>query len=203
MPPSPRPSRSLRPIRALLTLIIISDILGLLVAAANWIGGGRTPARFWAPFDALLNPVPDPLQPAFAHRVDVDVAVTIADPTPAQTALENLAQGVLSTAVWLVIAVLARRIVASALRGDPFTVHTADRIRKLSITILVGGGLADAIRAGATYALYHSVFPSSPFMGPAQEMFDFWWLALGFAVLAFAAVVRHGCAMRAELDEVI
>lgn len=203
MPPSPRRSRSLRPIQGLLTLTIIGNVLGLLVAAANWIGGGRTPVQFWAPFEALANPVPDPLLPAFTHRVDVEVAVAVADPSPAQTALENIALGVVSAVVWLVIAVLARRIVTSALHGDPFTVATADRIRRLSIVILVGGGLAELIRMGAAYALFHSVFPSSTYIGPIQERFSFWWLPLGFAVLAFAAVVRHGCALRAELDEVI
>ena len=203
MPPSPRRSRSLRPIRALLTLTIIGNILSLLVVATNWIGGARTPIRFWAPFEALLNPVPVPLEPAFADKVDVEVAVAVADPSAAQTALENIAVGTVSAVVWLVIAVLARRIVTSALHGDPFTVSTADRLRRLSLVILIGGGLAEIVRAGAAYALYRSVFPSSSYLDPIDNSFSLWWLPLGFAVLAFAAVVRHGCALRAELDEVI
>ncbi|MEV8503536.1 DUF2975 domain-containing protein [Actinoplanes sp. NPDC051475] len=203
MAPSPRRSGALRPLRALLTFTVISNILFLLVTAINWITGGRTPVQFWAPFDALTNPVPDPLQPAITAKVDVDVAVTVADPTTAQTALEVIAGGTVGAVALLVIAILARRIVTSALRTDPFTVSTADQIRRLGIVILAAGGLAEIIRGAAAYALYHSVFPSSSYMGPVTDDLSYWWLPLGLAVLAFAAVVRHGCALRAELDEVI
>jgi hypothetical protein len=34
-------------------------------------------------------------------------------------------------------------------------------------------------------------------------MIDFWWLLLGLVILAFAQFIEHGCALRAELDEVI
>jgi hypothetical protein len=186
-----------------LTFTILGNILFLLVAATNWISGGRTPVRFRAPFDVLNNPVPDPLQPAFTQKVDDAVAVTVADPTPAQTTLEIIAGGTVGAVAWLVIAILARRIVTLALRTDPFTVSTADQIRHLGIVILAGGGVAEVIRAAAAYALYRSVFPSSSYTGSLTETFGFWWLPLGLAVLAFAAVVRHGCALRAELDEVI
>ncbi|MEV8506387.1 hypothetical protein AB0368_16355 [Actinoplanes sp. NPDC051475] len=80
----------------------------------------------------------------------------------------------LDAVVWLVIAVLARRIVTSALHGNPFTVATSDRNRRLSIVILVGGGLTELIRIGAAYALFHSVFPSSTYIGLIQETFSFW-----------------------------
>jgi hypothetical protein len=30
-----------------------------------------------------------------------------------------------------------------------------------------------------------------------------WWLPMGLVILAFAQVIDHGCALRAELDEVI
>ncbi|MEU7909403.1 DUF2975 domain-containing protein [Actinoplanes sp. NPDC049118] len=203
MAPSPRRSGALRPLRVLLTFTIIGNILFLLVTATNWISGGRTPVQFWAPFDALNNPVPDPLQPAFTPKVDDVVAVTVADPTPAQATLELIAGGTVGAVAWLVIAILARRIVTSALRADPFTVSTGDQIRRLGIVVLAGGGLAELIRAAVLYALYHSVFPSSSYTGPVTDDLSYWWLPLGLAVLAFAAVVRHGCALRAELDEVI
>lgn len=203
MAPSPRRSGALRPLRALLTLTIIGNILYLLLTPANWISGGRIPVEFWAPVDALKNPVPDPLQPAFTAKVDnADVLITVADPTPAQTALEVIALGSVGAVAWLVIAILARRIVISALRADPFTVSTADQIRRLGIVILAGGSLAELISVAAAYALFHSVFPSSSYLGDTIDV-SFWWLPLGLAVLAFAAVVRHGCALRAELDEVI
>src|SRR3712207_3882209 len=106
--------------RALLTLTIIGNILYLLLTATNWISGGRVPVDFWAPVDALKNPVPDPLQPAFTPKVDnADVLVTVADPTPAQTTLEVIALGAGGAVAWLVISILARRIVISALRADP------------------------------------------------------------------------------------
>lgn len=203
MAPSPRRSGALRPLRALLTLTIIGNILYLLLTPTNWISGGRVPVDFWAPVDALKNPVPDPLQPAFTPKVDnADVLVTVADPTPAQTTLEVIALGAVGAVAWLVIAILARRIVISALHADPFTVSTADQIRRLGIIILAGGSLAELISAAASYALFRSVFPSSSYPGDTIDI-SFWWLPLGLAVLAFAAVVRHGCALRAELDEVI
>jgi hypothetical protein len=201
--PSPRRSGALRPLRALLTLTIVGNVLYLLLTPANWISGGRIPVEFWAPVDALKNPVPDPLQPAFTAQVDhADVLVTVADPTPAQTTLEVIALGLAGSVAWLVIAILARRIVIAALRADPFTVSTADRIRRLGIVILAGGSLAELISVAAAYALFRSVFPSFSYLGDTIDI-SFWWLPLGLAVLAFAAVVRHGCALRAELDEVI
>ncbi len=203
MAPSPRRSGALRPLRALLTLTIIANILFLLVEPLLAWTSGRTPAEFWAPLDALKNPVPDPLQPAFTPKVDdLAVVVIVTDPTPAQTVLEIIAAGTVSAVAWLVIAILARRIVTSALGADPFTVSTADQIRRLGIIILAAGGLAELIREAASYALYRSVFPSSSYLGTVTGA-SFWWLPLGLAVLAFAAVVRHGCALRAELDEVI
>jgi hypothetical protein len=189
-----------------LTLTIIANVLYLLFTPLQWNSAWRTPVEFWAPSDALKNPVPDPLQPAFTpkveHAVDDTVVVTVADPTFAQTALEDIALGTLGAIAWLVIAILARRIVTSALGADPFTVSTADQIRRLGIIILAAGGLAELIREAASYALYRSVFPSSSYLGTVTGA-SFWWLPLGLAVLAFAAVVRHGCALRAELDEVI
>ncbi|GGQ60381.1 DUF2975 domain-containing protein [Couchioplanes azureus] len=203
MAPSPRRSGALRPLRALLTFTVIMNILGLFFTAIDWISGGRSPIEFYAPSDALINPVPDPLQPAFTPKVDDAVVVTVADPTPAQATLEVIAGGLVGTVAWLVIAVLARRIVTSALRADPFTVSTADQIRRLGIVILAAGGLAALIGVAASYALYRSVFPSSSYLGPGTAEVSYLWLPLGLAVLAFAAVVRHGCALRAELDEVI
>lgn len=213
MAPPPRRSGALRPLRALLTLTIIGNILLLLGTAIIWfldtatnISVERVPVEFWAPLDALKDPVPDPVQPAFTPKVDhVDdvVAVTIADPTPGQAVLEAIALGPVGAVAWLVIAILARRIVTSALRADPFTVSTADQLRRLGIVILAGGGLADLIREAASYALFRSVLPSSSYVGFVTGDLGFWWLPLGLAVLAFAAVVRHGCALRAELDAVI
>ncbi|MEV4707869.1 hypothetical protein [Actinoplanes sp. NPDC049316] len=46
------------------------------------------------------------------------------------------------------------------------------------------------------------MFPSFSYVGDTVG-FSYEWLPLGLAVLAFAAVVRHNCALRAELDEVI
>ncbi len=204
MAPSPRRSGALRPLRALLTFTIIVNILFLLLEPLLAWTSGRTPAEFWAPFDALKDPVPDPLQPAFTPKVDdLAVVVIVADPTPAQTMLEILAAGTVGAVAWLVIAIMARRIVTSALRADPFTVATADQIRRLGIVILAAGGLAELVDAAAEYALYRSVFPSSSYTGAGADPLSFWWLPLGLAVLAFAAVVRHGCALRAELDQVI
>jgi DUF2975 family protein len=202
--PFPRRSGALRPLRALLTFAIIGNILNLLIEPiAALTSGVQNPARFWAPLDALDNPLPHSLQPAFTSRVDEVVAVSVTDHTTTQAMLEIIAGGTVGAVAGLVTAILARRIVTSALRADPFTVSTADQIRRLGIVILAGGGLTEIIRGAALYTLYHSVFPSSSYTGPVTDDLSFWWLPLGLAVLAFGAVVRHGCALRAELDEVI
>ncbi|MEV4640176.1 DUF2975 domain-containing protein [Actinoplanes sp. NPDC049548] len=204
MAPSPRRSGALRPLRALLTFTIVINIPFLLIEPFLAWTSERVPAEFLAPLDALKDPLPDTLRPAFTAKVDdLGVLVTIADPTPAQTMLEILAGGMVGAVAWLVIAVLARRIVTSALHTDPFTVDTAGQIRRLGIVILAAGGLAEIIGAAAEYALYRTVFPSASYTGAGADHLSLWWLPLGLAVLAFAAVVRHGCTLRAELDEVI
>ncbi|MFI5495012.1 DUF2975 domain-containing protein [Actinoplanes sp. NPDC051859] len=200
MAPTPRRSGPLRPLRVLLTLTIFGNVVTLLLAVIDWISGGRIRTEFLAPPEALNNLLPDPLQPAFTSKLDDLVVVTIAEPTLVQRMLEVVAGGAVGAVAWLVIAVLARRIVDSALRADPFTVSTAVQLRRLGVIILAAGGLAEVIGMAAAYALYRSVFSDSAYTGP---ILGFWWLPLGLAVLAFAAVVRHGCALRTELDEVI
>ncbi|GAA2691539.1 hypothetical protein [Actinoplanes palleronii] len=206
MAPSSRRSGALRPLRALLTVTVVANVGFLVIAAIDWIMGTWNRSEFWAPADALTTPVIDPLLPAFTVQADnVAVVVTVADQTPAQAVLDVIAGGTPGAIAWLVIAVLARRIVTAALGPgvDPFAAATAGRIRRLGIVILTAGGLAELISAAAEYTLYRSVFKDSSFTGAGAATFSLWWLPLGLAVLAFAAVVRHGSALRAELDEVI
>jgi hypothetical protein len=99
--------------------------------------------------------------------------------------------------------ILARRLVDNAIATDPFTVAMARGMRRLGPVVLIGGALAELTRSAATIALYRGAVSGGHPFTDTNWMIDFWWLLLGLTVLAFAQVVEHGCALRAELDEVI
>lgn len=206
-----RRSRALDPIRGFLSLLIALDLIGLGASVFSWLTGGHTDVTFWL-FSTDMN-VP-PLQPGNSpfRRFDAEaVLATVNNPSLSERVLEDLAGGTVWMVTTLVIAVLGRRLVDAATRSDPFTVEIARRVRRLGVVVLVGGALAQSIIIAAGMAVYHSAHRGgSPLIADFYSVYDspdmrfgFWWLPLGFALVAFAAVVRHGCTLRAELDEVI
>lgn len=204
MEPSPRRrSRGLRPIRGFLSLVIFLDILGLVISVLNWLGGGRRLVMFRIATYDMYGPQSPASKPAFG-RFDVqEVLASVRDPSLPQRLLEEVAGGTVWAVITLVIAVLARRIVNAAMHSDPFTVAMAGRLQRLGLVVLIGGAAAELTNIAAGMALYHSADPhGSPFYALNVPL-SFWWLPLGFALLAFSAVVRHGCTLRAELDQVI
>jgi hypothetical protein len=99
---------------------------------------------------------------------------------------------------------LARRLVDLAMGPEgPFTVAMADGLHRLGVIVLVGGFLAEVVQEAAKIALYATAVHDGHPFAHAGYLIDFWWLLTGFAIVGFAAVIRHGCALRDELAEVI
>jgi hypothetical protein len=59
------------------------------------------------------------------------------------------------------------------------------------------------VRSTAAMLLYTTTVHDGGALVYVDWTIDFWWLLLGLVILAFAQVVEHGCALRAELDDVI
>ena len=202
-PSPPRRSRGLRPILGFLTVLTIVDALGLVSSVINWLGHGRTPVTFRIDIDRVYGPRFPAGNPAYSRFEVDDVLASVRDLSVPQRVLEEIASGTLWLVVTLVIALLAYRVVSAAMDSDPFTVEMADRLRRLAVVVLIGGGAAEAATVAAGMALYHSADPHGSALDAQTWPLGLSWLPLGFALLAFSAVVRHGCALRAELDQVI
>jgi hypothetical protein len=179
------------------------NIVGLLVIVLNWFGHGRTPLAFRVFESDAYGAQPPPVQAALQRFEVEDVLVAVHDPSLPQRILELIGTGTLTFAVTLVLAVLAQRTVDAAIRSDPFTPDMAGRLTRLGRAVLIGGFGSEAIRLTAGIALYRSAHGTGYAINAQTGQLGAWWLLLGLAVLGFAAVVRHGCALRAELDEVI
>jgi hypothetical protein len=182
-----------------MTLLLVLNVLGLIqVALINVTGVIVT--EFEAPIQ-LLGPQPPLLGEPSRGLSFMTVTAHINDPTAAQTVLGLLANGLAFAVATLPMIIMARRLVDQAVAGDPFTVAVATGLRRLGRLILLGGLIAEVVSSAAAYALYDSVLPSDGAINTI--MIDFWWLLLGLVVLSFAQIMRHGCALRTELDEVI
>ncbi|MDT5038273.1 MAG: hypothetical protein QOE03_3458 [Micromonosporaceae bacterium] len=202
-PTTRRVSGALRRVCSFLTLVIVLNVLGLVVAAFNWLGHGRTPVTFRVFNSDVYGPRPPAVQPAFRGFDVQEVLVVVRRPSPPQQILEEIGSGTVWLVITLVLAVLARRTVIAAMQSDPFTPAMASRLTRLGTAVLIGGFAAEVMRLAASVALYRSAHGSGYALYAQNSRVGFWWLPLGLAVLAFAAVVRHGCALRAELDQVI
>jgi hypothetical protein len=104
--------------------------------------------------------------------------------------------------------VYAYHVTDEALRNDPFTLEMVSKLRKLGLLILVGGLVCEAAAFGGRRALLNDVLGDQlalregSYMDPSGYP-TFWWLAPGLLVLAFSELVRRGCYLQAELDQVI
>jgi hypothetical protein len=183
--------------------VIVVDVLGLVGSVINGVGGGRRPVTFRISAYDMYGPQNPTGKPAFGRFEVQDVMASVRDLSLPQRLLEEVASGTAWALITLVIAVLARRVVDAAIRSDPFTAEMADRLRRLAVVVLIGGAAAELTSIAAAAALYVSAHPHGAGFDPVSWPFGFWWMPLGFALLAFAAVVRHGCTLRAELDQVI
>jgi hypothetical protein len=108
-----------------------------------------------------------------------------------------LAANVLALAEAALVRVLRQNVTGLDLPGHP-VVPAA--LRRLGVVVLAGGAAAEIVRVLSAVALPHlaGVDGTLPLSG-----FGLWWLPMGLVVLAFAQVIDHGCALRAELDQVV
>ncbi len=198
----PKPRRRLGPIRTLLSLLLVLNVLAVISALLVRVSGAVV-ATLDVDVSEVYGPQPFLLQRRNRHLVPWMVEVSVQDPTLLQTLLGLLSHGLAHTLAALPMIVYARRLVDRAAAGGPFTLDTARGLRRLGRVVLVGGALAEVVQIAATTALLHSVLPGPHGVADTSYRLSLWWLVLGLAVLAFAEVVEHGCALRAELDEVV
>jgi hypothetical protein len=200
-PPHP-PARRLGAIRTLLSLMLVSNVL-LLINAALVKVSGQIVANFEVSVELVYGPQPFVLQQANRHLTPTTVNVYVQNPALVQTLLGLLVHGLAQGLATLPMIILARRLVDRVIADGPFTMSMVGGLRRLGLVVLVGGFLAELVRSAAVIALYASAVPGGhPFID-TNWMIDLWWLLLGLVILAFAQVIEHGCALRAELDEVI
>ncbi|GAB7047557.1 DUF2975 domain-containing protein [Catenuloplanes indicus] len=138
--------------------------------------------------------------PAGVTRADGGAAdVAVADPGWAER-LAHLAQGAPSYLLGLLVVVSLWRIVRAARRTDPFVPGIAGRLRRLGLVTLVGGLVADTLETGS------GALASTLVYGEFRALtvtYHFWWLLIGFGLLAVGEVLRRGAVLRAELDQVV
>jgi Protein of unknown function (DUF2975) len=195
----------LRVIRTLLSLMLTLDVLTLISAALIIVTGGIV-ATFDVPIELVYGPQPYVLRQVNLHLMPNTANVFVQDPSLTQTLLGLLAHGLAYAAATLPMIIVARRLVDRAIASDPFTMAMVRGLRRLGLVVLIGGLFAELTRSAATIALYNSAVPDGHAMRDTTNWitgFSFWWLLLGLVILGFAQVVGHGCALRAELDDVI
>jgi hypothetical protein len=120
----------------------------------------------------------------------------------------GLSHGLGSIVATLPMLIYAYHVTDEALRNDPFTLTMVRKLRKLGLVILVSGLVSEAVALAAGRALLNDALSNVPELRKYSSVDvslypSLWWLLPGLLMLAFAAVVRHGCSLRAELDEVI
>jgi hypothetical protein len=190
----------LRPIRVFLAILIIFDFVGLPIGVLQLFNGGYVigTVRFYGAF-------PQGIQ----SRMSFGGVELMYHPTGAfQILMFGLSHGLGLIVVTLPMLIYAYHVTDDALRNDPFTLAMVRKLRKLGLLILVGGLVSEAAAFVAGRALLDNALANEPALREGADLDpsqypSFWWLLPGLLVLAFAEMVRRGCYLRAELDEVI
>ncbi|MGY0231947.1 DUF2975 domain-containing protein [Longispora urticae] len=190
----------LGPMHAVLTALLVSDVVAILQVV---FGQGQFPlgaidAGELFPGELLQRREYHDLSPGM-------VTVTSGDPSVLWHALYATGHGLATGLAVIPMLLLARRLVRQAHEADPFTPDMVRRLRILGFMVLGGGALSHAVSYAASVALMRVALPAGldrfevrPDVGATA-----WWVLPGLLVLAFSEIVRRGCALRAELDEVI
>jgi hypothetical protein len=200
-PPRPKPGR-LGTVHGMLTGLLVINVLALVAAALVKVNGSIV-TFFTVDPEVVYGPQPGLSQQANKQLAVDTVDVFVRDPSGLQTVLGLLAQGL---AVWLVtipMLLYARRLVRRVLATHAFTAETVNGLRRLGYLVLIGGVVAELVRSVALMVLRDTALRTGFDSWFLEWRIDFWWLLLGLVILAFAQVVEHGRALRAELDEVI
>ena len=127
-------------------------------------------------------------------------------PSAAQDLLYSLGNGLAVMLVLIPLLTSAIRLIGHARRADPFTPHMVRRLRRLGVSVLALGLLSGIVEYAAQRILLTISLPHDPTLRFGATIGHYptpWWLLPGLMLLAFAEIVRHGCDLRAELDEVI
>ena len=188
----------------LLVVGVVLVGLGGLVQLALIAFGSAIQAT--VPTQVLLGEGPVPgAQPGVSFDRWGDLGIVVEHPSVGQRTACVLT-GAPTLVLVLVLLAMLLQIVRNARRSDPFTRLTVRRLRVLAVTVLVGGEVAVIVETIAHFQLSDSVtYPiAGVHVGYAATLeLPVVWLFVGFGFLAIAEVVKRGCAMRAELDEVI
>jgi len=186
-------------IQVLLLLLLMGDLVNLVLAP--WWGRPGPVAR------VLTGDVFGPEAWALRRHPELDVdalSVSPRDFSTGETLLYLTGHGLAFSLATIPMLVMARRLVDHARYGDPFRPAMVRRLRVLGFVVLLGGALCEAVEYAASYTLMRISLPGDVLFGASPDVsVTFWWLLPGCVLLAVAEVVRRGCALRAELDEVI
>ncbi|HEV8565897.1 MAG TPA: hypothetical protein VGQ92_02230 [Actinoplanes sp.] len=201
----PNPPRRLRAIRTLLTLMLTVNVIALAQAAlAPFMHS--TVTDFDISLELVFGSQPYVLQQLNHQLMPTSLHVFVEQASPPQILLGLFAHGLAYYVATLPMIIFARRLVDQAIATNPFTTSMARGLRRLGRIVLAGGLIAELIRVGAVVALYDSAVAGGHAVTDNAAMISaigLWWLPMGLVILAFAQVIDHGCALRAELDEVI
>lgn len=200
----PHRPRRLQAIRTLLTLMLMVNVLALAQAVLIWFHRSAV-SGFDVDPSLIFGPQPDVLQQLNHDLRAQTVRVSVEDPTVWQTVLSLFGHGLAYYLATLPMIIFARRLVDRAIDTNPFTPATAGGLRRLGRIVLLGGLIAELVRVVAMVLLYHSAVAGGYALtdNASSLALGLWWLPMGLVILAFAQVINHGCALRAELDQVI
>lgn len=191
-------------IRVVLSITILLDMVGLVVGVLQLFSGLYPIGRvdFYDLFPQGI--------PGFAyHGLTFGSVEFFWQPTgTVQHLMFALSNGLGLLVVTLPMLISGHQVATEAMRHDPFTLGMVRQLRKLGLLILIGGALYQAVAIAAGHALLFDALSATPALRSGASLdphqyLSFWWLLPGLLVLAFAGVIRRGCDLRAELDEVI
>ncbi|HLL68799.1 MAG TPA: DUF2975 domain-containing protein [Micromonosporaceae bacterium] len=192
----------LGPIQTLLTILLVLNVLSLPVSVFQWITG-----RYVIGAVDLHAVFPQGVPDLDDRHASLGRVELFWEPGGAlQILLFAISQGFGAVLATLAMLVYARRTVREAREHDPFTPAMVRRLRTLGLLVLAGGLVYELAELIAGWALLHIALDRTGIasLGAQPDTLPtFWWLLPGLLVFAFAEVIRHGCALRAELDEVI
>jgi hypothetical protein len=135
------------------------------------------------------------------------VTVSADRPSRAEDVLYCLGNGLAVALVLIPLLIAAIRLTEHARLNDPFAPQMVRRLRRLGLWTLALGLLSTVVEYAAQNILLNMALPPDPTLRTwatiSHHPTPWWWLLSGLMLLGFSEIVRHGCDLRAELDEVI
>jgi hypothetical protein len=135
------------------------------------------------------------------------VTVSLGRSNRTEDLLYSFGNGLAVALVLIPLLIAAMRLTKHARLNDPLTPQMVRRLRRLGLWVLALGLLSTVVEYTAQSILLDMVLPADPAIRFGAEIghhpTPWWWLMSGLMLLGFSEIVRHGCDLRAELDEVI